>query len=900
MRLNLNFKDAQITKITKAEFKIVFDISNMIKPRLSTDARMYIEHLNLPEFIDDKWGRENGDLFGYFELRCNNLDNNDYDSQYGNNGNNILYRSPLNNFGSFTNTEPMFISNFKISQNFLSDKLVFMLKLFDKNGNDFETATSVVSEVDITSADYATYNSYINELQTLSTNLSDAETIYNDITATIKSNIPIVQQAYKTFEDKRLDLILEMDKLINDGRRNKCSVFQLKYLRNIITTGDFQTQIYFFETQMPKLIRKEPFTLVNTEINDYYVSYIEYHGIVYQNKDQNLLAKKINSKDTNIFYEYAFQWTDPAISIHPDTKTSLAYTVPASTPAKTGTIDIEYFNSVDQGRSYTIITDITPASGDDNILDEGDILFIDKSNFKKSMMDTFDYAFCQTSATPNLDITFNKADGSAFILTDAKQVRYSLIITRTPTEYQYKFTEDVDTKGMLKDATMTIKGSLLDGVDGVNDLVIKIDEVVLPENSKTYQKVITDDDHGTMTVDIIRDNTTVKYSIVSGTDFSQTKGYSVGNTIDFKGSEFDGADGLNDATLIITKVVQNLDYKLDETDCIHSIKKIEIRDDDIDKITDTSGTVVSNRKDIKFVISSADGDYTVEFDDSADTSTNFATGDLIYIKGSKLTGEDGVNDVVIEVENVDATSKKITALKIEDTSGTTYKARNVSDLTFQVNVLINNDKYEVENFKGNNFQEGDEILVGGKTLGGEPNINTLTITIPALEPLTPTSASSPEPRTITNLDIQGTANPRRGEMGEIITMSIIGTPRQFFPEGVWKPENTSKVSGTPVDLTTFTSTTDLEIELVSKLDSGLENIKNEITTKNTQIYTAKSTLPLKKTTYVLDLDGQVNKLKCFNLSLILYDEVPEYASSSFDSIKGNTYSRLTGCQFRRI
>jgi len=42
MRLNLNFKDANITKTTESEFIIVFDLSKMNKPRLSQDARMYI------------------------------------------------------------------------------------------------------------------------------------------------------------------------------------------------------------------------------------------------------------------------------------------------------------------------------------------------------------------------------------------------------------------------------------------------------------------------------------------------------------------------------------------------------------------------------------------------------------------------------------------------------------------------------------------------------------------------------------------------------------------------------------------------------------------------------------------------------------------------------------------
>lgn len=40
-------------------------------------------------------------------------------------------------------------------------------------------------------------------------------------------------------------------------------------------------------------------------------------------------------------------------------------------------------------------------------------------------------------------------------------------------------------------------------------------------------------------------------------------------------------------------------------------------------------------------------------------------------------------------------------------------------------------------------------------------------------------------------------------------------------------------------------------------------------------------------------------MKCINIRLVHYDEVPEYTQASKDAIVGNTYSRLTGCQFKR-
>jgi len=84
MRLNLNFKDATILRVSENEFKISFDMSTLNKPRLSQDARLYLEHFNLPEFIDEQNGRNKGELYGYFELRCDNInDGMDWDSEYG-------------------------------------------------------------------------------------------------------------------------------------------------------------------------------------------------------------------------------------------------------------------------------------------------------------------------------------------------------------------------------------------------------------------------------------------------------------------------------------------------------------------------------------------------------------------------------------------------------------------------------------------------------------------------------------------------------------------------------------------------------------------------------------------------------------------------------------------------
>ena len=88
--------------------------------------------------------------------------------------------------------------------------------------------------------------------------------------------------------------------------------------------------------------------------------------------------------------------------------------------------------------------------------------------------------------------------------------------------------------------------------------------------------------------------------------------------------------------------------------------------------------------------------------------------------------------------------------------------------------------------------------------------------------------------------------------------------------------------------------------MLNKLDKGIKNIENEILTSYADIIIAKGNLVTSKETFLLDLNGQVNKLECINCSLVLYDEIPSYNEVSKDTLGANTYSRLQGCAFKRI
>jgi hypothetical protein len=92
---------------------------------------MYIEYLNLPEFVDDTWGETRGHNRGRLEIYCDNLEDDNYEQDDGYGTQTLLYSSPLKSFDSFRNSDPLKISNFKIRSNFLRDQgvlVVFSIK----------------------------------------------------------------------------------------------------------------------------------------------------------------------------------------------------------------------------------------------------------------------------------------------------------------------------------------------------------------------------------------------------------------------------------------------------------------------------------------------------------------------------------------------------------------------------------------------------------------------------------------------------------------------------------------------------------------------------------------------------------------------------------------------------
>ena len=137
------------------------------------------------------------------------------------------------------------------------------------------------------------------------------------------------------------------------------------------------------------------------------------------------------------------------------------------------------------------------------------------------------------------------------------------------------------------------------------------------------------------------------------------------------------------------------------------------------------------------------------------------------------------------------------------------------------------------------------------------------------------------------------------DYGEIKVLDIAGVGRFINQIGQIAREDKDSTSQTPVAIPA--NSTALEITLTDKPYRSKLSINNDYQAQEI-IVNQKKELLVNTTRMLTSSIGpyQEQKLKCMNMSLVLYDEVPEYTQSSTDAIKGNTYSRNTNCQFKRI
>ena len=893
MRLNLNCRDADIQQISSSEYRITFDLSKMIKPRLSENARMYIEHLNLPEFVDEAFGANNGEMRGYFELRCDNIDSNDFDTEFGNSGNNILYTSPLSNFKTFTNNDPMYISNFKISQNFLQNKLVMSLKVYDQFGTPYTTSKTVASVVDETTSEFAAYKTAIEALHVLGIEKDRVTVLANTYKSYIDPSDSSERLARIQFQEAKQDLTEAMEKYLKRKPGADLSVrnrIKTESLKDIIDLFDYSAYIYLFEEILPTRIANEPYSVYAPQLKDFYDKFVDLTLNQFQNEHVHIISDNILTSK-NVRFNSTPKMDPANVNVKPViTPKEFDYKVVdigGIDPDKTGTVKLAYFNSASNSSGYIIVDDITPDSGTTNELALADELIID-TNIESIIPTEYDYFFTKTTVDKTPGVTINPLRA---------QARFAFIVNRKNTTYTLTMREDLRASEFFEAGdTILISGSELGG-ESANDLTITINTAYVPPPTENYALNFTPKDfkdNGPLSIEIQRNNTSLDYSTVSS-DFTDTSNFKVGDDIIISGNQLGGNDGTHNAIIKVQSVYEDLKYSVNQSVIDHSIPYIEINDTNstVFDSTDSPNLLATN---YKILVTSSSGDYNIIFNDATSTSTGFGVDDYILIQGSTLTGIDGDNDLKIVITAVDGSGKIEAA--IVDSIGTYTARKPINPFGFDIVVKLNDDTYTIENIVGDEFVAGDNLTVEGTEMGGVTTVHDVTVEILTIKPLVDlTGVSLQGP--VNTINIVGLTNYETAHYGQIENV--------LTPIGKAKYDIPGKILGFTIDpasvaVSSASATVPvIKVTINEESFQGLSAINSAISTQYTAIATKKKALVNVNTTYITELGPyQKQKMNCMNIRLVLYDEVPEYTQSSKDAIVGNTYSRLTGCQFKRI
>ena len=917
MRINLSFKDAKITQITESEFKIVFDLSTINAPRISPDARMYIEHFNLCEFRDEAYG-EKGNLRGYFELRCQNLSSSDWNSEDGNSGNCVLYRSPLTSFNSFTNNDPMFISNFKINQGFLSNNLTMFLKFFDQKGEPYTTSSSFFSEINESSSEFTAHSVAIVDLDSSLKQREPVIKLIEDKEKLLKQQEGEVSNSNNILRNSQRILFDAIDNFTKAGTSSIRGKIRVESIKLLLQSYSINDTIYIFESINLGIAG---FASVKPQLKAYYQAFVDNLEEIHILNQLQIDIGNLQSNTTKIFEKFDTVFDPTSTLLKADTQTNIAYEViVAGGSNKTGTLNIQYFNapSATTPKQIIVVDNIIETTG---TINKNDILQIDDSIFESIVPQTFTYKFVKDSDQPITGITFADSGGTAFSATKKKATRFSLEVVRSGTSaYTINFTNLIDngndgfSTGFTDGDVITITGTALDGVSATNDLTITI-PTVLTYNANITESFATLDDgdkaKGTIDINIEIDNTAVNNYALTINDLTSSQNFKIGDEFLIKGSLINGgidgslSTGGNDCILQVNNVIRaEVEFTISDANSEHSIPSFTI-DNTNSTITQSDGSPIPSGRNplasnYQIYITSKNGVYDVLFAPLFNTaSADFANDDLIVVDGAVLSGASGTNDLKIKVQ-ADASGKLTSA--ILDPGGV-YTARRATGFDFKVYVKNNITDYVGKNqtdidviVVGNDFEVNDTITIRGTELGGivgSPGTgNDLVLTITNL---------TGSPPTLLGITHTGEPNNPAGNVGQILALTMKEGKNRFF-DNIGEIERSSiTTTGTGVDITTIA----LPKGKITLVDDAIEKSRDildtEIIAKRATVLTTKNALVPVNKKYITNISSfQKDKIKAMHMSMVLYDEIPEYTQGSYDAISGNTYSRIMNCQFKRI
>jgi hypothetical protein len=273
---------------------------------------------------------------------------------------------------------------------------------------------------------------------------------------------------------------------------------------------------------------------------------------------------------------------------------------------------------------------------------------------------------------------------------------------------------------------VVILGSLLDGVDGTNDLTISITTVSsLNIASGIFQS--STDGVGTGASFNVSLDGAGNYNVtrvLKGTD------YQVGDTITILGSLLDGTDITNDLTITVSSISGGA----------------------IDIATIQSGTSVSGERSYTglaqstttgsgansvFNVQTNNGEYDVTITSTGDS---YVLGEEIVILGSVLGGQDGVNDLTITVVSAGVGGSILTfsSAGLPSSINATFNSLIGTNIAPGVNASFDITRsvgsYSVQpNLGGSGYAVNDVIKIDGTDIGGSDVLNDATITVTGVD-----------------------------------------------------------------------------------------------------------------------------------------------------------------------
>jgi len=895
MKVSLFFKDATVIELGSSDYRFVFDLSKFNIPKLSKNTRMYIENVNLPIFKDPTFSTftedHSGNFRGYFELMCDNIDNeNNISTSDNGTSKNIIFTHPFKNNKSIINPDPMNLYNYKVNQNFLNQNFTLELYLYDDEGNPFTTQRSRKQEKDKTSTEYASYLTKLVELNALVNHLKTFDPIIEQYEKDLIDHINFEETTRLEMETRILDI--ENLKITSINVTPLRIRIMMDFILEILNTGNLKAIIYLFEKTIENIVNLSTnASLKKFKLNEYYIVFDQNQKHKNNIETARSTIQNLQISNNIIYYNIdesldpVFDNTDTShVIINSQKYVDIDYTI----NSKTGKIDFEVHMTENNFQVHNI--KITPTdTSSTHLIVKNDELKILKTVLIPYDITPYKYIFIKDIAGSISNIILTGSSD------EQKNKFIDMEVIRTGTIYSVLINES---SGFNVGDTISINGEFLGGITGTNDFQLSVGTIDVVGTDISFNLIDYVDESKALDnkFDIVvnKVNNDGLYSITSFDFTKNLNEYLINETIKIDGSKLGGENVTNDMTFEISEISKILTTPIIINNTTSTYKmNFAINNTDTGIVIKDSSDAVkttSTFTNLKIVLDGSD-QYIILVDELI--SDLFEANDTILIPGSLIGGVNTTNDLLLTITEVNAIAPIIAGpvKTIVITSGIVAKITNyeitISSLKKdKTGVLINSLSFT--------------------SIGDIPITQNVIITASVIAPITHefsiniTSIVGGVPNFTFNTVYQSIDLP----IGKIQKLEILPSTinnglvikviGEILTSNILTPSAAVNIGAINVFSDIILKINDVDIQ-------GKSKYTQNVVDKNIEIDVTKSSIPYTNSTSLLSFSTQQKlQMRQMNITMVLYDEVNLNEQSSYDAINGNTYSRLTDCAHRRI